>query len=74
MRLRVAEAEKPRKWHEIGWQLEAPLYPSLEIVLGDKTREFTENILAQHYHLVYGDYTDELVDLCRLLDINVVVT
>ena len=74
MHITVAEAEKPRKWHEIGWQLEAPLYPSLEIVLGDKTREFTGNILAQHYHLVYGDYTDELVDLCKLLGIDVVVT
>lgn len=74
MHVTVAEAVKPRRWHEIGWQLEAPVYPSLEIVLGDKTKEFSENILAQHYHLVYGDYTSELIDLCKLLDIDVVVT
>jgi len=70
----VGEAVKPRQWHEIGWQLEAPVYPSLEIILGDRTRKFTENILAQHYHLVYGDYTSELVDLCRLLGVDTVVT
>lgn len=70
MHATVAEAVKPRIWHEIGWQLEAPVYPSLEIILGDRTNKFTENILAQHYHLVYGDYSDELAELCRLLGIE----
>jgi L-fucose isomerase-like protein len=74
MHVTVAEAQKPRTWHEIGWQLEAPVYPSLEIVLGNKTKEFTENILAQHYHVVYGDYTKELTELCRILGIDIVVT
>ena len=74
MHITEGEAVKPRTWHEIGWQLEAPLYPSLEIILGEKTKEFTENILAQHYHLVYGDYVDELTELCKLLGINVIIT
>jgi L-fucose isomerase-like protein len=74
MHVTVAEAQKPRTWHEIGWQLEAPVYPSLEIVLGNKTKEFTENILAQHYHVIYGDYTKELTELCRILGIDIVVT
>jgi len=70
----VAEAEKPRVWHEIGWQLEAPVYPSLEIVLGNRTREFMEKILAQHYHVIYGDYSTELTELCRLLGIEIEIT
>ena len=74
MHVTVAEAQKPRPWHEIGWQLEAPVYPSLEIILGNKTKEFTENILAQHYHVIYGDYTKELTELCRILGIDIVVT
>jgi len=74
MHVTVAEAVKPRDWHEIGWQLEAPVYPSLEVVLGNRTKEFTKNILAQHYHLVYGDYISELVDLCKLLKIDLVMT
>jgi L-fucose isomerase-like protein len=74
MHVTVAEAEKPRPWHEVGWQLEAPVYPSLEIVLGNKTKEFTENILAQHYHVIYGDYTKELTELCKILGIDIVVT
>jgi L-fucose isomerase-like protein len=73
MHLTVGEAKRPRAWHEIGWQLEAPVYPSLEIALPD-TKKFTDNILAQHYHLVYGDYTKELFDLCDMLDIEVVST
>jgi len=74
MHVAVGNAVKPRTWHEIGWQLEAPVYPSLEIILGDKTKSFTENILAQHYHLVDGDYTDRLVELCKLLGIEVIIT
>ncbi len=74
MHVTVADAQKPRPWHEIGWQLEAPVYPSLEIVLGDKTSEFTENILAQHYHVIYGDFSRELTELCKILGIEVVVT
>jgi len=74
MHITVGEAVKPRTWHEIGWQLEAPVYPSLEIILGDRIGEFTENILAQHYHLVYGDYTKELIELCKLLGVKVILT
>ncbi len=74
MHVAVGEAEKPRVWHEIGWQLEAPVYPSLEIVFGNKTKEFTEKILAQHYHIIYGDYSRELTELCRILGIEIVVT
>ena len=74
MHIALGEAVKPRTWHEIGWQLEAPVYPSLEIILGDRTMKFTENILAQHYHLVYGDYTSELAELCKLLGIEMIVT
>lgn len=73
MHITVGEAMKPRTWHEIGWQLEAPLYPSLEIALPD-TVKFTENILAQHYHIVYGDITGELLDLCKLLGIDPILT
>jgi L-fucose isomerase-like protein len=74
MHIALGEAIKPRTWHEIGWQLEAPIYPSLEIILGDRTKSFMENILSQHYHLVYGDYTGELVELCKLLGIETIIT
>jgi len=73
MHIAVGEAMKPRTWHEIGWQLEAPLYPSLEIALPD-TEKFTGNILAQHYHIVYGDLKGELMDLCKLLGIETIIT
>jgi L-fucose isomerase-like protein len=74
MHIALGEAVKPRTWHEIGWQLEAPVYPSLEIILGNRTRNFMENILAQHYHLIYGDYASELVEFCKLLGIEAIVT
>jgi len=74
MHIAVGESVKPRTWHEIGWQLEAPVYPSLEIVLGDRTKKFTENILAQHYHLIYGDYSRDLIELCKILGVEVILT
>lgn len=74
MHITKGDAIRPREWREIGWQIEAPAYASLEILLGSRTKDFSENILAQHYHLVYGDYVEDLVELCRLLDINVIVT
>ena len=33
---------------------------------------FTQNALAQHYAVVYGDHRQRLVDLCALLDIDVI--
>jgi hypothetical protein len=34
--------------------------------------DFANKALAQHYAVVYGDHRQKLVDLCELLDIEVI--
>jgi hypothetical protein len=36
-------------------------------------RSILDHVLSQHFAAVYGDYVDELLDLCRLLYISAVV-
>ena len=49
-------------------------FPALEIKLdGEDIKEFTEALKANHYALVYGDLTHELLELCRMLDIKTMI-
>ena len=65
-------ARRPRKWEEAGWAPPAPQLPSLEIALDGPVDEFVQQVLGQHYMLSYGDNTESLKDLCRLLGVDVV--
>lgn len=53
---------------------EVPRWPEGEIKLDSHVDKFVENVLANHYHLVYEDIVEDLVDICRLLEIKPVVT
>lgn len=53
---------------------EVPRWPEGEIRLDGSVDEFVKNVLANHYHIVYEDIKEELVDLCRLLGIKSIVT
>jgi L-fucose isomerase-like protein len=72
MHILTGEGFKPRPWEESGWAPPAPRFPSLEVVLDGGVDDFARNALAQHYGMVYGDHREELVDLCQLLDIEVI--
>ena len=61
----------PRKWEEAGWQPPAPQLPSLEIILDGCMKEFTQKVLSQHYIISYGDNTNELIDLCNILGVEI---
>jgi L-fucose isomerase-like protein len=71
LHLLTGEAVAPRSWEEAGWAPPAPQLPSLEIILDTPVEEFAQKVLSQHYILAYGDWTAELIDLCRLLGIEV---
>jgi len=64
------EGEKPRRWEELGWNPPAPQFPSLEVILDRPVEQFAEEVLAQHYILVYGDYRPQLKDFCNLVGIS----
>jgi L-fucose isomerase-like protein len=72
MHVITGEGLKPRPWEELGWAPPAPNFPSLEIIPDGGVEQFADKALAQHYAVVYGDHRQKLVDLCELLDIEVI--
>jgi len=72
LHLARGRARKPRKWEEAGWAPPAPQLPSLEIVLDGAVEDFIQQVAGQHYILSYGDNTEALQDLCRLLGVEVI--
>ena len=73
MHLFTANAKPPMAWEECGWGSPAPQLPSLEIFPDSCSVEaFAQKVASQHVIIGYGDFTDELRDLCNLLDIEIV--
>lgn len=70
MHMVKGEGITPRKWEEAGWTQPAPQLPGLEILLDD-VEGFADKVMSQHYIIAYGDQTQVLTDLCRLLGIKI---
>jgi L-fucose isomerase-like protein len=68
----TGEAVAPRSWEEAGWEPPAPQLPSVEFIPDCSVEEFAQKVYGQHYIIVYGDHREGLVDLCKLLGIEVV--
>jgi L-fucose isomerase-like protein len=68
----TGEAVTPGPWEEAGWAPPAPQLPSLEVILDSPIADFAQKVLGQHYIIAYGDYREQLQDLCRLLGIEVI--
>ena len=74
MHVYTAEAKEPPAWNEYGWDDPAPQLPSLEVFPDSCTvEEFAQKVSSQHVILAYGDFTEELRDFCRMLDIELVM-
>lgn len=65
----TGEARKPRPFREVG----CLPYPAMEVTLDGKTEEFAQNIMSQHYAIIYGDYKEELLEIAKFLSITPVV-
>ncbi len=70
MHMVTGEGITPRKWEEAGWTQPAPQLPGLEILLED-TENFAQNVMCQHYIISYGDNTEKMKNLCKILGIRV---
>ncbi len=66
------EARAPRSWEEAGWEPPAPQLPRIEFVPDCTVDEFAQQVYGQHYIIAYGDHRGKLMELCSLLDIDVV--
>ena len=71
MHMVKGEGITPRKWEECGWTQPAPQLPGLEILLED-TEKFAQNVMCQHYIISYGDNTEKIANLCKILGIEII--
>ena len=61
------------EWQEFGWTDPIPQLCSLQVFPDScSVEEFAQRVSSQHVLLAYGDHMDEIVQLCDLLNIEVV--
>lgn len=72
LHMACGQAVQPRKWEEYGWEQPAPQLPSLEVILDEPVENFVNQITSQHTIIAYGDITDEMTQLCALLNISMI--
>ena len=70
----TAKAKTPPAWNEYGWDDPAPQLPSLEVFPDSCTvDEFAQKVASQHVIVTYGDFVEEIKDLCKMLDIEIIM-
>jgi L-fucose isomerase-like protein len=67
MHIVSGEGKQPPQWVEMGVPL--PAWPSVKFYPDGSVRSILNHVQSQHFAAVFGDYVEELVDLCYLLDI-----
>ena len=71
MHIVAGVGEEPPQWVEMGVPL--PPWPSVKFYPDGKVRSILDHVQSQHFAAVYGDYVEELQDLCYLLGIKAVL-
>jgi len=71
MHIVTGEGKAPPQWVEMGVPL--PSWPSVKFYPDGSVRRILDHVQSQHFAAIFGDYADELLDLCYLLDIKAVV-
>ncbi|NSW92803.1 MAG: hypothetical protein HPY74_19545 [Firmicutes bacterium] len=70
MHIVTGTAVEPGSWEEVGWEPPVPQLLSLEVMLDTAINDFAQKVLSQHYIVTYGDNTEMLKDICKLMDIK----
>jgi L-fucose isomerase-like protein len=71
MHIVTGEARERPQWVEMGVPL--PPWPSVSFYPDSSVRSILDHVLSQHFAVVYGDYAEELKDICYLLGIKPVL-
>ena len=71
MHIVTGEGKEPPQWVEMGVPL--PPWPSVKFYPDGSVRSILDHVQSQHFGAVFGTYSDELKDLCYLLDITPIV-
>ena len=70
----TGEAKTPPAWEEFGWDDPAPQLCSLEVFPDSCTvEEFAQNVCGQHVIVAYGNHLETVKDICKLLDIELIL-
>ncbi len=70
MHIVTGEGKEPPQWVEMGVPL--PSWPSVKFYPDGSVRKILDHVQSQHFAAVFGDYADELEELCNLLKIQVI--
>lgn len=70
MHIVTGEGREPPQWVEMGVPL--PSWPSVRFYPDGSVRSILDHVQSQHFAAVFGDFADELADLCYLLGIQTV--
>jgi L-fucose isomerase-like protein len=71
MHIVTGEGRAAPQWVEMGVPL--PSWPSVKFYPDGSVRSILDHVQSQHFAAVFGDYADELAELCYLLDIKTVI-
>ena len=69
MHIATGQVEPPPYFHEVG----CPPYAMGKIKLSGSAQDFFQNLMSQHYGIVYGNFKNELLTFCKMLGIRPVV-
>ena len=70
----TGEAKTPPSWEEFGWDDPAPQLCSLEVFPDSCTvEEFAEQVCGQHVIVAYGNHLETVRDICKLLDMELIL-
>jgi hypothetical protein len=70
MHIVTGEGKEPPQWVEMGVPL--PSWPSVKFFPDGSVRKILDHVQSQHFAAVFGNYADDLEELCGLLKIQVV--
>jgi hypothetical protein len=60
----------PPPFHEVG----CPTYPFVDVLMDGDVEAFMQNISSQHYAITYDNVLPELLQVGKMLDVEVIVT
>jgi L-fucose isomerase-like protein len=69
MHITAGQAKPPPPFREV----ECPPYPFIRVALDGDAESFMQNLMSQHYAIVYGDVRGPVLELCRMLGIRPVM-
>jgi L-fucose isomerase-like protein len=53
-------------------ELRQGIMPAMEVVINGSVEKFINSLPSQHFSLCYGDISEEIEDLCRILNVEVI--